>query len=114
MNNMKKVVAFITAGSPDEAETIARILVDEKLAACCNVVNPIISIYRWQGKVHRDQEVLLIAKSTAARFERLKTRVKELHSYDVPEVISLPITDGLPEYLHWIETETGEELGDRL
>ena len=99
---MQPQIVFITAGTSQEAETIARALVGERLAACANVVPAVTSIYRWEGKVQRDPEVLLIVKSTDANMPALIQRVKELHSYQVPEIIALPIAGGSPEYLVWI------------
>lgn len=113
-NNMKLqinrdsgyIVVFITTASPEEAETVAYTLVKEKLAACVNIVSPIKSIYTWQGKVEEATECLLIAKTTTPLFQLLKKRVKELHSYEVPEIISLPLLSGEEDYLRWIEEVT--------
>ena len=103
----------ITTSSSEEAEKIAEALVQERLAACVNIVPAITSIYRWQGEVHRDSEVLLIAKSRPELFEPLAARVRELHSYEVPEIIAVPIVAGSEAYLRWIDEsvqgETGEE-----
>jgi len=93
----------ITTTSSEEAERIAEALVQERLAACVNIVPAITSIYRWQGEVHRDSEVLLIAKSRPGLFDPLVARVKELHSYEIPEIIALPITAGSKAYLKWID-----------
>jgi len=97
------LLVFITTGSVEEGERIARTLVQERLAACVNIVPAITSIYRWQGEVHTDSEVLLIAKSRQGLFDYLAARVKELHSYQVPEIIALPIVAGSPAYLSWID-----------
>jgi periplasmic divalent cation tolerance protein len=97
------LLVFVTTGSSEEAEKIAEALVQERLAACVNIVPAITSIYRWQGEVHRDSEVLLIAKSRPELFDSLAARVKELHSYEVPEVIALPIVVGSEAYLNWID-----------
>ncbi len=99
---MAAVVIFITAGSAEEAERIARRLVEERLAACVNVVPGVTSIYRWEGRVHRDAEVLLIAKTVEANLPKVVRRVKELHSYDVPEVLAVSAVGGSPEYLAWL------------
>ncbi len=101
------VLVYITAGSADEAERIAAALVEERLAACVNVVSPITSIYRWQGAIHRDAEVLLLAKTRRALFQRVVARVKTLHSYQVPDIVALPIVDGSEDYLRWIDETTG-------
>jgi periplasmic divalent cation tolerance protein len=97
------LLVSMTAGSSEEAEKIAEALVQERLAACVNIVPAITSIYRWQGEVHRDSEVLLIAKSRPELFHSLAARVKELHSYEVPEVIAVPIVAGSEAYLNWID-----------
>ena len=96
-------IAWITAGSAAEASTIARALVEERLAACCNVLPGIRSVYRWQGAVQEDEEVLLLCKTRRGTFDRLAARVRELHSYDVPEIICTDIAAGSPAYLNWIE-----------
>ena len=98
---------FITAGSVEEGRNIARTLVEERVAACVNIVSPIESVYRWQGKVQDDREVLLIAKTEAEMLEKLARRVKQLHSYQVPEIVALPIVAGSEDYLRWIDEQTG-------
>jgi periplasmic divalent cation tolerance protein len=100
------VVVLSTAGSREEAERIASALVDERLAACVNVVDGVTSIYRWQGKVERAAEVLLVIKTRRASSSRLMARLGELHSYDVPEAIVLPIAAGSRPYLQWLLAET--------
>lgn len=83
------LVVLITAPSREEAERIAAALVEERLAACVNVVPGVLSIYRWEGEIQRDDEVLMLVKTAAAAFPRLEARVQELHPYDVPEVVAL-------------------------
>jgi len=100
-----EVVIFITTGSKEEAQTIARILVDEKLIACANITAAVQSIFRWQGKVCDEKEALMIVKSVKANVSSIVTRVKEIHSYDVPEIIALPIIDGSEDYLRWLRNE---------
>lgn len=100
------VVVFITAPNAEEAAKIAKTLVDERLAACGNITQEIRSIYRWQGKVCDDKEVLLISKTRRDLFDRLAARVKELHSYEVPEIIAMPIVAGSDSYLKWIDEQT--------
>ena len=99
-------VILVTAGAADEAERIAGHLVEEQLAACVNIVGPIRSIYRWQGAVQRDEEHLLIIKARAASFPMLEARVRELHSYETPEVIALPVSAGSQKYLAWLGSST--------
>jgi len=102
----KYIVVMVTASSMDEAAGIARTLVEERLAACGNIIEKIRSVYRWQGKIEDEGETLLILKTRADWFDRLKARVVELHSYEVPEVIALDINDGYGPYLDWIESNT--------
>ena len=91
-----------TAGSVVEAESIARALVEEGLAACCNLLPGVRSIYRWQGKVEEGEEALMIFKSLASNVDAIKARLVTLHSYTTPELIVLPIEGGLESYLEWI------------
>lgn len=99
---MDQIVVLITAGSEAEATTIARALVEKELVACVNILPGIRSIFQWEGKVTEEQEVLLMAKTVSKVFQEVAATVKSLHSYSVPEVIALPIQEGLPEYLNWI------------
>jgi periplasmic divalent cation tolerance protein len=100
------VVVLVTAGSAEEAQRIGRALVAEQLAGCVNVVGPIRSIYRWQGAVEEAEERLLIIKARAADLATLEARVRALHSYDVPEVLALPVTAGSEDYLAWLAGAT--------
>ncbi len=100
------LVVLVTTPSPERAAEIARALVEERLAACGNVVPGLRSIYRWEGKVQDDAEALLVLKTTRARFEALRDRVLALHPYEVPEVIALPVEAGSAAYLAWIAGET--------
>lgn len=100
------IVVFVTAPSEDDAAVIARALVEQKLAACVNIVRNIRSIYSWQGKIEDDAEVLMIVKTQTKHFDALSEKVKELHSYDVPEIIALPILKGSDDYLEWIKAST--------
>jgi periplasmic divalent cation tolerance protein len=97
------VVVLMTAGSSEEAEALGHALVQEMLAACVNVVPGITSIYRWQDKVQRDTEWLLMAKTRHSVLDAFMDRVRVLHSYDVPEILVLPILGGSPDYLRWLE-----------
>jgi periplasmic divalent cation tolerance protein len=101
-------IVLTTAGSKEEAQTIAHALVERRLAACVNIVSPVQSVYRWQGKVESAEEWLLIVKTTAAEFPKMRDAIGELHSYDLPECIMLKIEDGSPAYLKWI-AESVEE-----
>jgi periplasmic divalent cation tolerance protein len=97
-----KRIVLTTAGSEEEAQEIARHLVESRMAACVNIVPRISSVYRWQGKVEEAREWLLIVKTTADAFEKVREAIAELHSYELPECVCLTIEDGLANYLQWI------------
>jgi periplasmic divalent cation tolerance protein len=98
-----KIVVLVTCASAKEARKIARALVKERLAACANILaSPVQSVYRWKGTVESAKEFLLIIKTTKARFPKLTATVKRLHSYDVPEIIALPVAAGALDYLDWV------------
>ncbi|MCA1802836.1 MAG: divalent-cation tolerance protein CutA [Rhodothermaceae bacterium] len=101
---------YITTSGNEEAILIGQALVDDKLAACANIVDGMESIYRWEGKVVQDHETVLIAKTTGAKLEALEARVKMLHSYDVPCIVAMPIAFGSKEYLDWIRAEVRGEI----
>lgn len=100
------IVVLVTTPTPERAAEIARALVEERLAACGNVLPAIRSIYRWEEKVQDEAEALLVLKTTRARFEALRERVLALHPYQVPEIIALPVEAGSAPYLAWIAGET--------
>lgn len=100
-------IVFITAGSEEEAAKIGTELVEKRLAACVNIVNPVRSIYRWEGEVCDEGESLLIVKTHVAQLAALVGRVEEVHSYEVPEVLVVPIESGHKEYLKWVEASCG-------
>ncbi len=100
------LVVLVTVPSRAEAERIAAAVVGERLAACVNVVGPVRSIYRWEGAVCREDEHLLVFKTSRARYSELAARVQALHPYELPEIIALPIEAGLAAYLAWIAAET--------
>ena len=102
----EEIIALITAGSDEEATTIARALVDEHLAACVNIVPEVRSLFFWEGKTQDAREVLLICKSRRPLLDELINRVKSLHSYSVPEIIALPIVAGSRDYLEWVREST--------
>lgn len=101
-----KIVVFITTSSLEEAERLANLLLENRKAACINIVPTVRSAFWWQGKIDRAEESLLIIKTRADLFPQLMDMVKQAHSYTVPEIIALPITTGNPDYLSWIDTET--------
>lgn len=100
-----KIVVLNTCGSADEAERIARTLIDQRLAACVTVISPVRSFYRWEGAVTDAAEWLLIIKTSRPLFESLRAAIRSAHSYDLPEILALPVSDGSPEYLSWLESE---------
>jgi periplasmic divalent cation tolerance protein len=102
------IIIYVTVGSTTEASRLAHALVEERLAACVNQIGPIQSVYRWEGKLEQSEEQLLIIKTRKELFPALERRVRELHSYSVPEIVALPIIDGSPDYLRWLgEQVTG-------
>jgi periplasmic divalent cation tolerance protein len=102
-------VVLITAPDAEVGARIARSLVEERLVACVNIVPGVRSIYRYEGRVHDDPEVLLVAKTRSERIEMLTERVNALHPYDLPEVLALPGIGGSAPYLDWVRTESGDE-----
>jgi periplasmic divalent cation tolerance protein len=106
MDEPAAILILITAPTLEQGEEIARVLVTEGIAACASIIPRITSIYTWEGRVCEDKEVLLLVKSRAGLFPAICDRVKSLHSYDVPEIIALPVSDGLPAYLEWLKHAT--------
>lgn len=97
-----QLVTLCTVPDRETGERIAAALVEERLAACVNLIPGLTSIYRWQGKVEKAAECLLVIKTTSSRFEQLRERIKALHPYELPEIIAVPITSGDSAYLNWI------------
>jgi periplasmic divalent cation tolerance protein len=100
------IIVFITTASPQEAEQLGKTLVEKRLAACGNIVQDIRSIFWWKDAIETEQEALLILKSRTALFPTIVNVVTSLHSYEVPEVIAIPIISGSEDYLKWIDQET--------
>ena len=100
------IIVFVTAANQTEAEQIGRSLVEKKLAACCNIIDSVFSIFHWESKICKENEAQLIIKSMKNRFEEIVAEVKRLHSYKTPEIIALPIIAGSEDYLSWIKEET--------
>jgi periplasmic divalent cation tolerance protein len=97
-----KVVIFVTAGNLGEGKKIARHLVETKLAACVNILPPMESVYRWEGKIAEEEEFLLIIKSARQLFPEIEAAISKVHSYQTPEIICLPIIEGSRKYLQWV------------
>ena len=103
---MSVKLIYVTTSSKEEAEQIAETVVSEKLAACANVFDGITSIFEWEGKLCRETEAVLILKTTEKQIEKLSERIKQLHSYDCPCIVALPIEGGNPDFLNWITKNT--------
>ncbi len=106
--NKETPYLLVLSTCPDQAtaERIAQLLVEEKLAACVNVIPDITSLFQWQGKLDRENEILLLIKTTAASYSALETLVRQQHPYELPEIIAVPIVDGLNDYLDWVSSNT--------
>ncbi len=102
------LVALTTVGSADDAERIARALVEQRLAACVNVVPRVVSVYRWKGAVEREEECLLVMKTSAQQLESLRRALVTLHPYELPELVALPVSAGHAPYLAWLAESVGE------
>jgi periplasmic divalent cation tolerance protein len=100
------IIVLTTIGTAGDAETLARTLVTERLAACVNLLPEMQSVYQWKGELTVDGERQLIIKTTEGRLEALRTRLQQLHPYDVPEFLVIPVTEGSPEYLQWLAGNT--------
>ena len=102
----KSIIVYCTVPSPELAEQIAVKLIQHKIAACCNIIPGLTSIYSWEGKIEKDSELLLMIKSTEENYKKIENEIINLHSYEVPEIISLEINEGSREYLNWIHQNT--------
>lgn len=98
------IIVFMTASNGEEAARLADMLVGAHLAACVQILPEMESVYRWQGKIERAPEVLLLAKTTKSKFEELEREVRALHSYDTPEIIAVPVVAGSAPYLDWLRS----------
>ena len=103
------VICFVTSNNLEQATDIARVLVQKRLAACVNIIDPIRSIYSWKNEIYDEKEILMVIKTRRALFEKLTLEITKMHSYEVPEIISVPIENGLPSYLNWIDQNTDHE-----
>ncbi len=102
-----KIVVFSTCGSAEEAEKIAQALVEARVAACVTIVPGARSVYRWQGAVESSDEFLLMIKSSRGLFDALRLALEAAHSYEVPEMLALPVVEGAPNYMNWLEGQLG-------
>jgi periplasmic divalent cation tolerance protein len=102
MSTTSYIIVFVTTANKAEAEKISQALLQEKLIACANIVNPVTSFFHWKGKVDYAEECLVVMKSRRDLFSSLTEQVKALHSYEVPEILALPVVEGSAEYLEWM------------
>jgi periplasmic divalent cation tolerance protein len=106
-----KIVVFTTCGSEEEAHMLASALIEKRLAACVNITAPVTSVYRWKGAVEQATEWILVIKSRRELFEPLRVLLESAHSYELPEVLAVPVVEGSPTYLAWLDAETSEVRG---
>lgn len=106
------LVVLTTVGSAEQAHSIAEALVEQRLAACVNILPSVRSIYRWKGKLWDDEELLLVIKTTTGMFQALREAIRSLHSYELPEVLALPVADADPAVLAWLNSAVGKAAGD--
>ena len=109
MDANQAIVVFITAAHSEEAARLADLLLERRLAACVQILPEMESVYRWQGKVERQKEVLLIAKTIKSRFDELESSVRAIHSYETPEIVALPLEAGSAPYLEWLNSSVSVE-----
>jgi len=103
------LLVYCTVPNVDEAKSIARLLINKKLAACCNVVPGLVSVFRWEGKMNEESEVMLLIKTSLKKYDQLEKEIKMIHSYSIPEIIATPIVNASSAYLDWILEMTGEK-----
>jgi periplasmic divalent cation tolerance protein len=108
---MSALIVISNAPDREVALRIAHALVERKLAACVNILAPCTSVYRWQGKVETANEIPLLIKTRAEIYEDVETAIRSLHPYELPEIVAVPVGQGLPEYLEWVESQTVTEIG---
>ena len=100
------IIVLTTCNSSEVASSIAKSLVGSQLAACVNIINGIESVYQWQGKIERDKELLLVIKTRQSLYSQLEQKIQELHDYELPEIIAVPVETGEKNYLNWIQSAT--------
>ena len=109
MDAKEAIAVFIAAANSEEAARLADMLLERRLAGCVQILPEMESVYRWQGKIERQKEVLLIAKTTKSRFDELESNVRAVHSYETPEIVALPLTAGSPPYLEWLNSSVNAD-----
>lgn len=111
VKEMMEETILVMTNLPDlpSADALARYLVEQRLAACVNRLSPVHSVYRWQGKVEEAAEISLLIKTTQARYRELEEAINQHHPYELPEIIAIPVSAGLPDYLRWVAQETKKE-----
>jgi periplasmic divalent cation tolerance protein len=102
------LLTFCTCPNQEAADRLSHALVDDRLAACVTQIPGLTSVYAWDGETTRDSEILLLIKTTESSFDAMSARLRELHPYDLPEIIATPVTRGLPDYLQWVTTCTDD------
>lgn len=106
MHKDEIIIVFTHVPNRGCAESIAHALVKDKLAACVNISSPVTSVYRWQGQVEQAEEIALTIKTSCQAYDRLATKIRDLHPYELPEIVAIHVKEGLPQYLQWVLTET--------
>lgn len=107
---MDFIFVYVTFASKNEAETVAETLLEQHLVSCANIFEPCTSVYRWKGQIHKATEAVCIFKSIRENYPELQEEIKKLHSYEVPCIVALPVLDGLPDFLNWIQASSTTEL----
>jgi periplasmic divalent cation tolerance protein len=108
------IIVFMTAASTDEASHIAQLLVEKNLAACVQILPEMQSVYRWKGKIEKQPEILILAKTVESKFSELEIQVRAVHSYETPEIVATPITSGSTPYLEWLSASVGSSRRSEL
>ena len=103
---METILVISTLPHREQAEKLAHTLIEQQLAACVNVLPAVTSVYRWQGQVETANETIILIKTTMARYPAVEAAIKAQHPYELPEIIAVPVSTGLPAYLEWVRTET--------
>lgn len=108
-----KVIIYTTCSQTEEAEKLARHLIEQRLAACVNVISGVASYYRWKGEIEKETEICLVIKTARGLVDAIRLEMEKLHTYELPEMVVVPIVDGSPNYLAWLENEITTHSGDK-